>query len=169
MPNGINDWDDEDDDDNNSGSNGDGNDVVKTLRKKAKADAKLIADLTAKVDGFAKTQREETAKKVLESKGVNPKAARLLLKDLDDVNEITIDTWLKDNGDLFAPLKPAEGNETSDEDKANITELQRQNNLTTTGGTSANAQSLEARILATRSMSPEEGKRALAEIVASQQ
>lgn len=168
MPNGINDWDDEDDDDNNSGSNGDGTDVLKTLRKKAKADAKLIADLTAKVDGFAKTQREETAKKVLESKGVNPKAARLLLKDLDEVNETTIDAWLKDNGDLFAPLKPA-NEEKSAEELANLAELQRQNGLTNAGGTPGNAQDLETRILATRSMSPAEGRIALAEIVASQQ
>ena len=38
---------------------------------------------------------------VLEKKGVNLKAARLVMKDLDDVNEESVSRWLDDNADLF--------------------------------------------------------------------
>ena len=31
----------------------------------------------------------------------NPKAARLILKDLDDINEEAVNNWLDDNADLF--------------------------------------------------------------------
>ena len=52
-------------------------------------------------------QRERVVKEVLEKKGVNEKAARLVLKDLDDVNEESVSNWLDDNADLFG-IKVAE-------------------------------------------------------------
>jgi len=93
-------WEDEDEDqDNDIILQGD--DLVKKLRKAKRADEKRIKELTEQLEGFSKVQRERTVKEVLEKKGVNPKAARLVLKDLDDVSEETVSNWLDDNADLF--------------------------------------------------------------------
>ena len=95
-------WDDEDDDLDNADQFADaGGDLVKKLRKANRASEKRIKELTEQLEGFSKQQREATVKSVLDKKGVNPKAARLILKDLDDVNEETVSSWLDDNADLF--------------------------------------------------------------------
>jgi hypothetical protein len=93
-------WEDEDEDLDNVELS-DGGDLVKKLRKANRASEKRIKELTEQLEGFSKTQRESTVKSVLEKKGVNPKAARLILKDLDDINEETVNNWLDDNADLF--------------------------------------------------------------------
>ncbi len=56
-----------------------------------------IKELTEQLEGLSKVQRERVVKEVLEKKGVNLKAARLVLKDLDDVNEESVNNWLDDN------------------------------------------------------------------------
>ena len=76
-------WDDEDDDlDTIDEAPMDGSDLLKKLRKAKRADEKRIKELTEQLEGFSKTQREATVKSVLEKKGVNLKAARLVMKDL---------------------------------------------------------------------------------------
>jgi len=95
-------WEDEDEDlDTDQGFSGDGSDLIKKLRKAKRADEKRIKELTEQLEGLSKVQRERTVKEVLEKKGVNAKAARLILKDIDDVNEETVSNWLDDNADLF--------------------------------------------------------------------
>jgi hypothetical protein len=95
-------WDDEDDDDLDTDTNvGDGSDLLKKLRKAKRADEKRIKELTEQLETFTKAQREQTVKQVLEQKGVNAKAARLIMKDLDDVNEESVTNWLTDNAELF--------------------------------------------------------------------
>jgi len=96
-------WDEEDDDttDDLTSFAGDGSDLLKKLRKAKRADEKRIKELTDQLETLSKSQRERTVKEVLESKGVNPKATRLILKDLDDVSEESVNNWLQDNGDLF--------------------------------------------------------------------
>lgn len=84
------------------------NDLVKQLRKAMRAKEKENKDLSEKFEALNKMQRERIVKEVLESKGVNAKAARLIMKDLDDVNEETVSHWLDDNGDLFGYNKQAE-------------------------------------------------------------
>ena len=102
-------WEDEDEDqDNDTPLQGD--DLVKKLRKAKRADEKRIKELTEQLEGLSKVQRERVVKEVLEKKGVNLKAARLVLKDLDDVNEETVSHWLDDNADLFGINVPAESN-----------------------------------------------------------
>jgi DNA-binding transcriptional regulator YbjK len=102
-------WEDEDEDqDNDTPLQGD--DLVKKLRKAKRADEKRIKELTEQLEGLSKVQRERTVKEVLEKKGVNLKAARLVLKDLDDVNEETVSHWLDDNADLFGINIPAQSN-----------------------------------------------------------
>ena len=95
-------WDDEDEDlDTEQGFSGDGSDLIKKLRKAKRADEKRIKELTEQLESLSKVQRERTVKEVLEKKGVNAKAARLILKDIDEVNEETVSHWLDDNADLF--------------------------------------------------------------------
>lgn len=95
-----NNWDNDDDDlDFIQGAN-DETDGIKDLRKAKRADEKRIKELTEKLEMFERQQKESTVKSVLESKGVNSKAARLILKDLDEVSEETVNNWLRDNGDI---------------------------------------------------------------------
>ncbi len=102
-------WEDEDEDQDND-NNLQGDDLVKKLRKAKRADEKRIKELTEQLEGLSKVQRERVVKEVLEKKGVNLKAARLVLKDLDDVNEDTVSNWLDDNADLFGINIPAQSN-----------------------------------------------------------
>ena len=112
-------WDeDEDDLDTESEAPMDGSDLLKKLRKAKRADEKRIKELTEQLEGFSKEQRERTVKEVLEKKGVNPKAVRLSLKDLDTVNEESVNNWLDDNGDLFGLTQSQEASKVSDIDRA---------------------------------------------------
>ena len=106
----TNDWDDDDDFDLEDGGtqSNDGSDLLKKLRKAKRADEKRIKELTEQLEGLSKAQRERTVKEVLNQKGVNPKAARLILNDLSDVNEEAVSHWLDDNADLFGLSRPAE-------------------------------------------------------------
>jgi formate dehydrogenase maturation protein FdhE len=80
-------WDEEDDDLDTdvSETQMDGSDLLKKLRKAKRNDEKRIKELTEQLETLSKSQRERTVKEVLEKKGVNPKAVRLILKDIDDV------------------------------------------------------------------------------------
>ena len=112
-------WDDEDNDlDTQEQYNGDGSDLLKKLRKAKRADEKRIKELTEQLETFTKAQREQVVKEVLAKKGVNEKAARLVMKDIDDVNEETVSRWLDDNADLF-------GIKVADEAPVNQQELAR--------------------------------------------
>lgn len=107
----TNDWDNDDDFDleDEAPQSNDGSDLLRKLRKAKRADEKRIKELTEQLEGLSKVQRERVVKEVLDQKGVNPKAARLILKDLDDVSEESVSNWLDDNGDLFGlTQKPTE-------------------------------------------------------------
>jgi len=134
-------WDDEDDLDNETNLTGD--DLVKKLRKAKRADEKRIKELTEQLETLSKSQRERLVKEVLEAKGVNPKAARLILKDLDDVNEESVSSWLDDNSDLFG-LKREEQQE--EQQGMNLAAL-RQQDIVTQGALSPNrAEDLETKL-----------------------
>ena len=112
-------WDDEDDDlDTIDEAPMDGSDLLKKLRKAKRADEKRIKELTEQLEGFSKSQREATVKSVLEKKGVNLKAARLVMKDLDDINEESVSNWLDDNADLFGLTVNEDSSAVSQEDRA---------------------------------------------------
>lgn len=113
-------WEDEDDElDTFDEAPMDGSDLLKKLRKAKRADEKRIKELTEQLEGFSKAQREAIVKSTLEKKGVNQKAARLVMKDLDDINEDSVSNWLNDNADLFG-LSPApeDSSVMSQEDRA---------------------------------------------------
>ena len=127
----TNQWTDDDDDDfeiDNTPTND--NDLVKQLRKAMRAKEKENKELAEKFEALNKVQRERVVKEVLESKGVNAKAARLIMKDLDDVNEETVSHWLDDNGDLFGYNKQAEADPQQKIDLAAL----RQQDIVSQGG-----------------------------------
>ena len=135
-------WDEEDDDlDTDNEAQMDGSDLLKKLRKAKRADEKRIKELTEQLEGFSKAQRESTVKSVLEKKGVNQKAARLVLKDLDgDFSEEAVSNWLDENADLF-------GIEVSQKrDEQNLATLRQQDVMTQGAVTPDRAQDLEQRM-----------------------
>jgi hypothetical protein len=135
-------WDEEDEDqDTDTDTQMDGSDLLKKLRKAKRADEKRIKDLTEQLETFTKSQRERTVKEVLEKKGVNQKAARLILKDLDgDFSEDSVNNWLNENGELF-------GLEVADRpDAQNLATLRQQDVMTQSASTPDRAQDLEQRM-----------------------
>jgi hypothetical protein len=120
-----NNWDNDDDLDMYNEVSNDETNGIKDLRRAKKADEKRIKELTEKLEMFERQQRESTVKSVLESKGVNSKAARLILKDLDEVNEESVNTWLRENGDIVGYTEPEQT-----EQKPNVSEFSRQDGAT---------------------------------------
>jgi hypothetical protein len=154
-------WEDEDDDlDTDNGTQLDGSDLLKKLRKAKRNDEKRIKELTEQLEGLTKVRREQIVKEVLEKKGVNAKAARLVLKDLDDVNEETVNNWLEDNADLFGIKVDKEEPTVSEIDKA---ALRQQDVLTQSAMTPDRAEDLSLRINNADSMD------ALLDVLRSQQ
>lgn len=102
MSNDISYWE-EDDQDENDNSSGQVNEskTIKALRAKIKADEAKFSEQSAQLEALAKSERERTVKELLEKKGANPKVARLALKDLSDVTDESVDTWLKDNAEAL--------------------------------------------------------------------
>jgi hypothetical protein len=138
-------WDeDEDDQDTNNETQMDGSDLLKKLRKAKRNDEKRIKELTEQLEGLSKSQRERIVKDVLDKKGVNPKAQRLILKDLEDVNEESVNNWLDDNGDLFGLTKEPEVNQ---EQELNRAALRQQDVVTQLGTTPDKAQDLLNRVM----------------------
>ena len=136
-------WDeDEDDLDTDNEVQMDGSDLLKKLRKAKRNDEKRIKELTEQLEGLSKAQRERTVKEVLEQKGVNPKAQRLILKDLDDITEESVNTWLEDNGDLFGLVQP----EVNQERELNRAALRQQDVVTQLGTSPDRAEDLLSRI-----------------------
>ena len=128
----TNDWDDDDFDDiEEQQAPATGDDLVKKLRKAKRADEKRIKELTEQLEGLSKVQRERVVKEVLDQKGVNPKAARLILKDLDDVSEESVNHWLEDNGDLFGFTKQAQ--EADPQRELDLAALRQQDIVTQNG------------------------------------
>jgi hypothetical protein len=134
-------WEDEEDD-FDTNDNLDGNDLVKKLRKAKRSDEKRIKELSEQLEGFLKEKKESTVRQVLEKKGVNAKAARLVLKDLDDVNEETVSNWLDENADLFG-IKVADAPEV---DRDNLAALRNQDVLTQGAVTPDKAEDFEMRL-----------------------
>jgi DNA-directed RNA polymerase subunit F len=94
-------WDEEEDEVDNT-SMGNDSDAMKSLRKAKRADEKRIKELSEKLEAFDKAQRETVIKKVLELKGVSPKAARLIVRELEgDITEDSVSNWVDDNADMF--------------------------------------------------------------------
>ena len=136
-------WDDEDEDDTTITGQETENDLIKKLRKVDRAKEKRIKELEEQLNGFAKVEKERSVKEVLEKKGVNPKAVRLILKDIDDVSEESVNNWLDDNGDLFGLTTTQEAPQASEADRA---ALRQQDAITQGAITPDRAENLEQRL-----------------------
>jgi hypothetical protein len=141
-------WDEEEDEQDTPDHQLTGDDLVKKLRKAKRADEKRIKELSEQLEGFLKEKKETTVKDVLAKKGVNAKAARLILKDVEDATEESIDSWLRDNGDLIGYTPQAEQEEVQN----NLATLRQQDVLTQGGLTPSNAIDIEARMNSAESM-----------------
>jgi hypothetical protein len=134
-------WDDEEDEDDMTPDvQLDGSDLLKKLRKAKRADEKRIKELTEQLEGYSKKERESIVRDNLEKQGVNPKAARLALKDLDEVTTESVNNWLDDNGDLFG--YSAKGAPDSEDRQA----LRRQDSSVAGANAPDRGQDLEMRI-----------------------
>jgi esterase/lipase len=122
-------WDEDDEDQDTPEQQLTGDDLVKKLRKAKRADEKRIKELSEQLEGFLKEKKENTVKEVLAKKGVNAKAARLILKDVQEATEESIDSWLRDNGDLIGYNPQAE----KVEEQQNLATLRQQDVLTQGG------------------------------------
>lgn len=97
-------WENEDDNlenELNGSHNSRGDDGIANLRKAKRADEKRIKELEEQLANFSKERNERVVKEILDSKGVNAKAARLVLKDLDTIDEQSVSNWLEENGELI--------------------------------------------------------------------
>ena len=142
------DWNDENGTEND-GFEGQGNDnnAIKALRNKAKADTAKVSSLEAQVEALLAKDRERTVAEVLAKKGVNPKAARLVLKDITEVTDENVDTWLKDNGELFnITPKPADTQEVDEGTSLETDELEKQDALTSQANTPGTGGNIASKI-----------------------
>jgi len=127
-----------------------GDDGIANLRKAKRADEKRIKELEEQLAKFSKESNERTVKEILESKGVNTKAARLVLKDLDTINEDAVSNWLVENGDLIGYTP----NQEKPVDAENLRALQQQDSITQTADTPAYSEDI-ARLIANASSEEE--------------
>jgi hypothetical protein len=142
-------WDDEEDDNVEVPDHQlSGDDLVKKLRKAKRADEKRIKELSEQLDGYRKKEREVTVAEVLAKKGVNAKAARLILKDVEEATEESIDSWLRDNGDLIGYNPQTE----KVEEQQNLATLRQQDILTQGGIAPDKVVDIEARMNNAESM-----------------
>ena len=144
MSNKYQDW--EDDDDNMEDDDPNSTDLVRKLRKADRSKEKRIRDLESELNTIRSAQRGNSIKSILSEKGVNPKAVRLILKDLDEVNEESVNNWLEDNGDLF-------GLTTQEAPQSNVDRaaLRQQDAITQGAITPDRAENLEQRLGAAES------------------
>jgi len=99
---------------------------IKNLRKAKRANEKYIKELESQLSVYVSKDYERIVSETLKSKGVNTKAARLILNDLDTVDEESVSKWLSENGDLIG-YQPKQENAVND---ADIQALKHQDDVT---------------------------------------
>lgn len=83
-------------------------DVVASLRKAERSQAKRIKELESELTSLRKTTRDTSVKSILETRGINPKVAAFIPQDIN-IDSSEFDTWLEDYADVFgAPSAKAE-------------------------------------------------------------
>ena len=107
MSNNYQNWEDDDfedfeeDDQPTQRTAKDPSTLIKQLRKQIREQEKRIKELDTQVGEYTSKRREEIIKEVLESKGVNPKVAKLIPADVDATNADVLNEWLDEYGDAF--------------------------------------------------------------------
>ena len=85
----------------------DSSDLVKKLRRAARANEKRAKELEAELQTLRTEQRKSTVKSVLESKGVRPSIAKYIPEDVTSAEDI--DAWLADNAEDFGIVVQNDG------------------------------------------------------------
>lgn len=101
MVNYLDSFEDDEDDEITTPEPEDNSPLVKQMRKAIKAQERELKAFKDAALIVAKEKSEATVAEVLKQKGVSPKAARLILRELDEVNTGTVEAWLKDNAEVF--------------------------------------------------------------------
>ena len=138
-------WEDDDNNQENEviySNNSQGDNGIANLRKAKRADEKRIKELEEQLAKFSKESNERIVKEILESKGVNLKAARLVLKDLDTIDEQSVTNWLTENGELIGYTP-----NNNQVDNENIRALKQQDDFTQSADTPAYSEDIERAIL----------------------
>lgn len=116
-------WDDEDDDDLDLVPSFESDtDLVKKLRKANRMQEKKIKDLESNLGSLTKAQRERIIKDTFAQKGVNSKITAFVPADLE-ASEEAISGWLDEYGDVFGIQKSQEKTELSQQDIANLRQM----------------------------------------------
>ena len=131
------------DDDNQIQSESNGKDAMANIRAAKRADEKRIKELEEQLAVISKERNETIVTKILESKGVNAKAARLVLKDLDAVSEESVSNWLNENGDLIGFQPKQENKAVSD---ADINAIKKQDDVTHSASAPSFADDIEQKL-----------------------
>lgn len=102
----ANDWDYDDDDNTDSSGRGNDNDssALRSLRKAEKEKSKALAEALEKLAAVEARERDRTIKDAFTAKGLNPKIAGLVPKD---IAADAIDQWVTDYADVFGVTPPA--------------------------------------------------------------
>jgi hypothetical protein len=95
------------DDDEDFGYEDDSTDLVKKLRRAARANEKRAKELEAELQTLRSEQRKSTVKSVLESRGVRPSIAKYIPEDVTTAEDI--DAWLADNAEDFGIVVQNDG------------------------------------------------------------
>lgn len=129
---------------NRSSESNSGKDAMANIRAAKRADEKRIKELEEQLAAFTKARDESIVAKVLESKGVNAKAARLVLKDLDAISEESVNNWLAENGELIG-FQPKQENKAVND--ADIQALKHQDDVTSSASAPVYSDDVERAIL----------------------
>jgi hypothetical protein len=114
-----------DDDDDDFGTEDDSTDLVKKLRRAARANEKRAKELETELQTLRSEQRKSTVKSVLESMGVRASIAKYIPSDIDPTAE-AIQEWVFENGEDFGIV--VQNDEPRNE--ATLAELRQMDNLT---------------------------------------
>lgn len=102
-------WEDQEDD----------TQLVRDLRNQLKTSNKRATEAEARSAAAEGKLTEHSLTAILSAKGVNPKAARFIVKDgVDASSEAAVTEWLEENSDLFPAQAPAEANTPEPEAQA---------------------------------------------------
>lgn len=101
------DYDDFDDDDDEADERKlEGDDLVKHLRRQVKARDKRLADVEKELGTYRVERQTRTVASVLEGRGVNPKYARFITREVEDPTEEAVNKWLDENAELVGVQAP---------------------------------------------------------------
>lgn len=116
-----NNWDSDDDDFDADDNAGKQQNTPKGLRAHAKRLEQENADFRRQLEEFKAANRKATLETAVKAKGLSPKVAGLVPKDIE---ADALEKWLEDYGDVFGKPEPAP-QQTSPEDEQEFGEMSR--------------------------------------------